>query len=62
MLYNSDFPILNFKMTKRFKNIYSNAFNFLHKGPKLIRNTNKTGITLSNFRELRKDSTADTAN
>lgn len=48
-------------MTKRFRNIYSNAFNFLHKGPKLIRNTNKTKITLSNFRQPRKASTADTA-
>ena len=48
-------------MTIRFRNIYSNAFNFLLKSPKLIRNTNKTKITLSNFRQLKKAFAADTA-
>lgn len=41
-------------MTIRFRDIYSNAFNFLSKGPKLIRNTNETTIlpTSSSWRSL----------
>ena len=48
-------------MTMRFRNIYLNAFNFLHKGAKLIRNTNKTKITLQNFRQLKKAGAANAA-
>lgn len=41
-------------MTMRFKNIYSYSFNFLHKGAKLLRNKNKTKITFSDLRQLKK--------
>lgn len=41
-------------MTIQFQHIYSNAFNFLHKGHKLSGNTNNTKITVSNFRQLKR--------
>lgn len=48
-------------MTIRFRNIYSNAFSFFTKAPSSLETQTKLKLLFSNFRLLKKASTADTA-